>query len=42
MDNAQNGVSQRLAAGGAGLMVFLFGVALTGALVFLVAVWMPA
>jgi hypothetical protein len=41
MDNTQNGVSQRLAAG-AGLMVFLFGVALTGALVFLIAVWMPA
>ena len=41
MDNAQNAVSQRMAAG-AGLMVFLFGVALTVALVFLIAVWMPA
>jgi hypothetical protein len=41
MDNAQNAVSQRLAAG-AGLMVFLFGLAATAALVFLIAVWMPA
>jgi hypothetical protein len=41
MDNADNAVSQRQAAG-AGLMVFLFGVALTGALVFLIAMWMPA
>ena len=41
MDNAQKAVSQRLASG-AGLMVFLFGLALTGALVFLIAVWMPA
>ena len=41
MDNAEKTVSPRQAAG-AGLMVFLFGVALTGALVFLIAVWMPA
>jgi hypothetical protein len=41
MDNAENAVSPRTAAG-AGLMVFLFAVALTGALVFLIAVWMPA
>ena len=41
MDNAQHAVSQRVAAG-AGLMVFLFGVGLTAALVFLIAVWMPA
>jgi len=40
MDNAQHAVSQRVAAG-AGLMVFLFGVGLTAALVFLIAVWMP-
>ena len=41
MDDAQHAVSRRVAAG-AGLMAFLFGVALTGALVFLIAVWMPA
>jgi hypothetical protein len=41
MDNVENAVSQRQPAG-AGLMAFLFGVALTGALVFLIAVWMPA
>ena len=41
MDNAQNAVSHRLAAG-AGLMVFLFGLAATAALVFLIVVWMPA
>ena len=41
MENAERAVSQRQAAG-AGLMVFLFGVALTGALFFLIAVWMPA
>ncbi len=41
MDNAQNAVSHRLAAG-AGLMVFLFGVGLTAALIFAIAVWMPA
>jgi hypothetical protein len=41
MDNAQHAVSRRVAAG-AGLMVFLFGVGLTAALVFLIAVWMPA
>ena len=41
MDDAQHAVSQRVAAG-AGLMVFLFGVGLTAALVFLIAVWMPA
>ena len=40
MDDAQK---QLVGDGaGAGLMAFLFGVALTGALVFLIAVWMPA
>ena len=41
MDNAEHAVSQRAAAG-AGLMVFFFGLGLTAALVFLIAVWMPA
>jgi hypothetical protein len=41
MDNPEHAVSQRIAAG-AGLMVFLFGLAATAALVFLVSVWMPA
>ena len=41
MENTEHAVSQRVAAG-ASLMAFLLGVALTGALVFLIAVWMPA
>ena len=41
MENTEHAVSQRVAAG-ASLMAFLFGVALTGALVFFIAVWMPA
>jgi hypothetical protein len=41
MENAERAVSQRVAAG-AGLMVFLFGVGLTAALIFVIAVWMPA
>jgi hypothetical protein len=41
MENAEREVSQRVAAG-AGLMVFLFGVGLTAALIFVTAVWMPA
>ena len=41
MENTEHAVSRRVAAG-AGLMVFLFGVGLTAALVFLIAVWMPA
>ena len=40
MDNAQNAVQRQ--AAGAGLMVFLFGLGLTAALIFLIAVWMPA
>ena len=40
MENAENAISPRQAAG-AGLMVFLFGLAATAALVFLIAVWMP-
>jgi hypothetical protein len=41
MENTEHAVSQRAAAG-AGLMVFLFGVGLTAALIFAIAVWMPA
>jgi hypothetical protein len=41
MDNAEKAVSKRLAAG-AGLMVFFFSLAVTAALIFLAAVWMPA
>ena len=41
MDNAEHAVSQKLAAG-AGLMVFLLGLAVVAALGFLVVVWMPA
>ena len=38
---ADNNVVSPRQAAGAGLMAFLFGVALTAAFVFLIAVWMP-
>jgi hypothetical protein len=41
MDNPENAVSQRLAAG-AGLLTFIVGLAVTAALVLLIAAWMPA